>query len=299
MDNLCHNTKMNDKTPPQSLSLHVPDLKAGLYLVATPIGNLKDVSLRALETLMAVDVIACEDTRISRKFLSAYDISKKLIPYHDHSKQSDRDKIMAAIRNGESVALISDAGMPLVSDPGYKLVTACREAGLYVTTLPGANAPLSALQLSGLPSDQFSFLGFLPSKTTARKKQLQHWCDVQSSLILFESASRLLASLSDIQTVLGDRDVAVVREITKMFEETRADKVSALIAHYQKEGAPKGEIVIVIGPPEEKTYSEDEIKALLSEQMGEHATKKAAKIVAEQTGRSVSELYDVALSLRE
>ncbi len=278
--------------------LQAVELKSGLYLVATPIGNLRDITLRSLDVLNNVDLIACEDTRVSGKLLSFYGIKKPLVSYNDHASAGKRDKLLEKLLNGESIALISDAGMPLISDPGYKLVRECWEKGVYVTTLPGANAPLSALQLSGLPSDSFSFIGFLPSKTGARKKVLEQWSDTNGALIVFENASRLSSSLQDIHDVLGDRTMALVREITKMYEEVRQGEVSELIAYYEESPKPKGEIVLVIGAQEEREYSEDDIKALLVKALKEASTKEAAADVARITGISKKKLYEQALDLK-
>lgn len=269
----------------------------GLYLVATPIGNLRDITLRALDVLGGVDMIACEDTRVSGKLLKAYDISKPLLPYNDHNADRQRGKLLEKLAGGQSIALISDAGMPLVSDPGYKLVRDCLDLGLRVTSLPGANAPLMALQLSGLPSDKFCFLGFLPSKEKARRDCLKEWCDVKAALVLFEGAPRLADALADIELMLGDRDVAVMRELTKMFEEGRRGKVSELLAHYRENGPPKGELVLVVAPPLEKVFSEKDLEKMLKEALKTMSTKEAATYVAEETGLSRKILYELSLKI--
>ncbi|MGB0719232.1 MAG: 16S rRNA (cytidine(1402)-2'-O)-methyltransferase [Bdellovibrionales bacterium] len=274
-------------------------LASALYLVATPIGNLGDISFRALDVLAAADVVYCEDTRHSKHLLSYFGLHKKLQAYHDHSDEGVRAQIVGRIADGQSVALISDAGMPLISDPGYKLVCDVRAAGLAVISVPGANAPLAALQVSGLPSDRFCFLGFLPSKDGARRAVLQEWARVPATLIAFETAPRLSASLKAIHDVLGDRDVAVVRELTKAYEEVRCDKVSVLIDDYEAEGRPKGEIVLVIGPPLVQVLSDDDIEAQLLEALQTMRVKDAAAHVAAQTGRPKSELYDWAVSLKD
>jgi 16S rRNA (cytidine1402-2'-O)-methyltransferase len=272
--------------------------RGGLYLVATPIGNLRDITLRALDVLAAADVIAAEDTRVSGKLLAAYGIKgKTLISYNDHSDARARDRLVADAAAGQIVALISDAGMPLISDPGYKLVCAAAEAGVYVSSMPGANAPLTAMQLSGLPSDRFTFLGFLPSKTGARRDVLSEWADAQSSLVVFESAQRLLKSLDDIADVLGGRVVAVTRELTKMYEEVRRGSAAELVAHYKEHGLPKGEIVMVIAPPEAREYGEDELRALLRAALADMSTKDAAASVSAQTGHAKKALYQMALGL--
>lgn len=271
---------------------------AGLYLVATPIGNLRDISIRALDTLAGADVIACEDTRVTRKLLSHFGLKKKLLSYNDHNADAQRSGVLEAVAHGEIVALVSDAGMPLISDPGYKLARDALDLGLYVSVVPGANAPLSALQLSGLPSDRFSFVGFLPPKAGAREKLLKAWEEVQGSLIAFETGPRLLAALESIEQVYGDRPVAVVREITKLYEESRRGGVSELIAHYASEGAPKGEIVLVIGAGT-KEFSDADIDELLQQALADMSTKDAAAAVAEKTGLQKKDLYNRALKVSE
>ncbi len=245
-------------------------------------------------------MVVCEDTRVSKKLLSAYGISKRLEVYNDHSDARQREKIIAATAGGKSVALISDAGMPLISDPGYKLVAACIGAGVNVTSVPGANAPLAALQISGLPSDQFAFLGFLPVKSKARREMLQIWQDVPASLIAFESAKRLIKSLEDIAAVMPKREVAVVREITKLHEELRKGSAGELAAYYEHRGAPRGEIVLVITPPEEKgEVSQSEAEALLKKALKDMSTKEAAAHVSEKTGLPRKTLYNMALELNK
>lgn len=271
--------------------------KPGLYLVSTPIGNMGDVSFRALDTLAAADVVLCEDTRVSGKLLSYYGLKKKLEVYNDHSEEKKRASLAKRIAGGEIVVLISDAGMPLISDPGYKLVEELRAQGLYVTSVPGANAPLSALQLSGLASDRFSFIGFLPPKSGARQSLLREWRDVPGTLIAFETAPRLIKALEDIQAVMGDRRVAVVREITKLFEEALVDTPAALIAHYDAQGLPKGEIVLVIERGEAAELSDADVDALIECALETMSTKDAAAHVSTQTGRAKKAIYARALEL--
>lgn len=269
--------------------------EAGLYLVATPIGNLRDVTLRALDVLAAADYVLCEDTRVTRKLLSFYGIKTKAWVYNDHSDERRRNEILLMIREGKVLALVSDAGMPLISDPGYKLVRTCLEEGLYVTSLPGANAPLSALQLSGLPSDCFSFIGFLPSKTKSRKDVLSKWMNVPSTIVAFESAQRLTDSLNDIHAIMGERSVCVVREITKMFEEVKSGMPSDLAKFYQEHGAPKGEIVLVIAPPSEEVFAKDDLEEQIRNALKTMKTKEAAADVSARTGVNKKELYEIAL----
>lgn len=267
----------------------------GLYLVATPIGNLRDITLRALDVLQSVDQIYCEDKRVSSKLLNTYDIRKPLFVYNDHSDEKVREKIVAAVQGGEAVALVSDAGMPLVSDPGYKLVRTCYDAGVKVTTLPGANAVLSGLQLSGLPSDRFMFHGFLPAKEQARQKELRQIKDIGSTHVFYESANRLEKTLRDVLSVLGDRDVAIVREITKMFEEVKRGSVQQILVGFE---TPKGEVVLVVGGPVAADYGQDDVDSLLVSAMENLGVKEAAAAVADKTGLSKKILYDRALELK-
>lgn len=277
-------------------------LPAGLYLVATPIGNLGDITLRALETLMSVDCVLCEDTRVTGKLLHAFGLKKTLVSYNDHTTESKRAMILDRLSKGdESIALCSDAGMPLISDPGYKLVRACADRNILVTSITGANAPLTALQLSGLPSDRFSFLGFLPTKTGQRKKVLQEWRDVISTLIFFETAPRLQKSLKDMRDILGNRQVVVTRELTKRFEEVRRNDLDTLCAFYTENGAPKGEIVLVVegASVDSNDIDDEDIEAMLKEALKTMRVKDAASFVSEKTGRIKKELYDMALLIKD
>jgi 16S rRNA (cytidine1402-2'-O)-methyltransferase len=268
-----------------------------LVLVATPIGNLGDITARALEGLKSADLIACEDSRVTGKLLAAAGIEKPLLPYHDHNAESMRPKLLARIAAGERVALVSDAGTPLISDPGYKLVRAAVEAGLAVTMLPGPSAPIMALALSGLPSDRFLFGGFLPAKSKQRREAIAESARAPVTLIFFETAPRLVESLKDLLAVLGDRKAAVARELTKLFEEVRRDQLSALIAHYEQAGAPKGEIVIVVGPPEEERASEQDVDTLLRQALQRMSVKDAAATVAAATGAPKRAVYARALEI--
>lgn len=274
-------------------------VQPGLYLTATPIGNLGDITLRALDVLGMADLIACEDTRVTGKLLAHYGIERPLLAYHDHSAPAQREKILRHLADGKIVVLVSDAGTPLIADPGYKLVRACLDAGHHVSSLPGANAPLTALQLSGLPSDQFCFLGFLPPKAQARRTFLAAWHAVQASLIVFETAPRLLSALKDIEAALGPREIAVMREATKMFEEVRRGGVAALIDFYAQAETPKGEIVIVIGPPAPQEHALADIEQRLRLALRTHSTKEAAALVAAATGQKRKTLYAMALRLEK
>lgn len=274
------------------------EMRAGLYLVPTPIGNLADITLRALDCLSAVDLVVCEDTRMTKKLLTYYGLSKKLMVYNDHSTEAQRDKVIRAIKEGQSVALVSDAGTPLISDPGYKLVRAIMFEELYMTALPGANAVLPALQLSGMPSDKFVFLGFLPTKKGQRQETLKEWGAATLPVIYYESPSRLLSTLDMIADLFENREVAVVREISKMFEEYKSGRAQDLLAYYEEQGAPKGEIVLVIAP-DDQVFADEDIKVLLLEALKGQRTKEAAQDVANQTGRSKKEIYEMALTLQK
>lgn len=276
-----------------------PSLKAGLYLVATPIGNLRDMTLRAMDTLAAADIVACEDTRVSGKLFQALGFKPKLMAYHDHNADEKRPYILSQIAAGKSVALISDAGMPLISDPGYKLVRDCLAAGVYVTSLPGANAPLMALQLSGLPSDHFSFLGFLPSKTKARRDVLETWKTVPSTLIIFESAARLEDSCADMLAVLGDRPMTLTRELTKKFEDIWPSTIAGILARIQTDGPPKGEIVLVVGRGDTQETSSIDLDTLLIAALQRTSLKEAVSDIVAARGLPKKQVYARALELKD
>lgn len=279
--------------------IQAAELPAGLYLVATPIGNLRDMTLRAIDVLGAVDLVLCEDTRMTGKLLQAHGIkAAKLDVYNDHSADRMRGKVLEMLAHGKRIALVSDAGTPLISDPGFKLVRDAQDLGLNVTSLPGANAILTGMQLSGLPTDKFCFLGFLPPKEKARCDVLREWADVPGTLVVYETAPRLIDSLRDMAKVLGNRPAAVTRELTKMFEEVQRDTLENLCLHYTAQGAPKGEIVIVIGPPGEKEYSDADLERLLRRALEDMSVKDAAGAVAEMTGLPKKTLYTLALTLK-
>src|SRR5262245_16387884 len=234
---------------PHGQSTLAPPLPAGLHVVATPIGNLRDITVRALEVLAAADLIACEDTRVTRKLLDHYGIATALTPYHDHNAAAARPKLLARLAQGARVALVSDAGTPLVSDPGYKLVRAAYDAGHAVTALPGASAVLAALAVAALPTDRFLFEGFLPAKEGQRRSRIDELKRIPATLVLFETGPRLAAALGDLAAALGPRDAAVCRELTKLYEEVRRGNLATLAGHYAAAAEPRGEIVIVIAPP--------------------------------------------------
>lgn len=277
----------------------VRPLAPALYLVATPIGNLGDVTLRALETMAAADVLACEDTRVTRVLLERYGIKQKPIAYHEHNAAVAGPRLIAALTQGRSIALVSDAGTPLVSDPGFRLVEAAREAGLRVVPIPGASAALAALTASGLPSDAFFFAGFLPVKGGQRRTRLHELKVVPGTLIFFESPHRLADSLSAMAEVLGDRPAAVCRELTKTFEEFRTSSLAELARHYVEAGAPKGEVVICVGPPAPaEAPSEADVDRLLLSLADELGASKAAAEAARMTGGKKTDLYRRLMDLK-
>jgi len=270
-----------------------------LYLIATPIGNLKDITLRALEVLKEVDIIACEDKRVSSKLLHHYGISKPLFSYHDHNADKVRPRLLSYLKEGKKVAYITDGGMPLISDPGFKLVRACQAESLSYTVLPGASAPLMALSLSGFPPDRFFFSGFLPSKSTARCTAFEELKTLPVTLIFFESPQRLVAFLKDAQKVFGDREGAICREMTKLYEEVQRGSLSSLIQHYEAT-PPRGEIVALIeGASLLSSLSEEELEAHLTKALKTSTVKEAADLVSKAFGRSKREVYQRALSLKE
>ncbi|HUC70128.1 MAG TPA: 16S rRNA (cytidine(1402)-2'-O)-methyltransferase [Stellaceae bacterium] len=272
----------------------------GLHLVATPIGNLGDISLRALAVLRGADRIYCEDTRITARLLARYGIKTRLESYHDHNAEAARPAILAGLARGERVALVSDAGTPLVSDPGYKLVRAAIAEGLPVTAAPGASAVLTALLLSGLPPDRFLFAGFLPRHQAARRQTLTGWASLDATLIFYESPPRLAAALADMAEILGPRSATVARELTKLHEEVRRGALAELASHYRNAGPPRGETVVVIGPPEPRSPPDaDEIDRRLRAAVAELGVRDAAAKLAAETGVPRSALYRRALAIRE
>jgi 16S rRNA (cytidine1402-2'-O)-methyltransferase len=273
-------------------------LKAGLHIVATPIGNLGDITLRALETLAAADLIACEDTRVTRKLLERYAIATPLTPYHEHNAAQARPLLLQRIAEGAAVALVSDAGTPLVSDPGFKLVRAVQDAGFAVTTLPGASALLAALTLAGLPTDQFLFAGFLPPKESARRARIAELSRIPATLVLFETGPRAAAALADLADGLGEnRQAALCRELTKLHEEVSRGSLKMLARAYA-DHEPRGEIVLVIAPPPEAApMSSEETDDLLRQALARVSVKDAVGEVADATGLPRREVYQRALAL--
>ncbi len=272
-------------------------MPGGLHIVATPIGNLADISLRALELLADADQVVCEDTRVTRKLFAAHGITRPLTAYHEHNAERVRPRLLAAMRSGKSVALVSDAGTPLISDPDYKLVTAAIEAGLSVTPLPGASAALAALVISGLPSDRFLFAGFLPAKRGARRQALEELAAVPATLIFFESGRRLAGALEDMAALLGRRPAAVARELTKLFEQVSRGDLAELAGRYRDAGPPKGEIVLVVGPPLPLSVSDEDLDARLAAALEESSLRDAVASVTAESGLPRRRVYARALAL--
>ncbi|MEO1100365.1 MAG: 16S rRNA (cytidine(1402)-2'-O)-methyltransferase [Pseudomonadota bacterium] len=277
----------------------MPELKPGLYVVSTPIGNLRDITLRALDTLAAADEVLAEDTRQTRRLMDAYGLKTTLSAYHDHNGAARRPGLLNRLQDGETLALVSDAGTPLVSDPGWKLASEAIDAGIKVFPVPGASAMLAGLVASGLPSDRFLFAGFLPARSGARKQAIEALKSSPATLILYESGPRLTACLSDLAAVLGaDRPACVARELTKLFEETRKDTLGDLAGHYDTTGPPKGEIVILVGPPDETLASAADIDAALKDALARLPTKAAAAEVSDALNVPKRTCYQRALELK-
>ena len=275
-----------------------PALAGGLHLVATPIGNLRDITVRALEVLAAADLIACEDTRVTRKLLDRYGIATPLTPYHDHNAAQARPKLLARLADGAAIALVSDAGTPLVSDPGYKLVRAAREQGAAVTALPGASAVLAALAVSALPTDRFFFEGFLPPREVARRARIAELKHIPASLVLFETGGRLAAALADLAAGLGARDAAICRELTKLHEEVRRGDLASLAHELAAGPEPRGEIVVVVAPPAPPgELGAIDLDALLRQALDRLSVKDAVAEIAAATGEPRRDIYRRALAL--
>ncbi len=282
---------------PFGTAIEVAKAAPGLYLVATPIGNMGDITLRALELLAGADVIACEDTRVTRKLTERYGIATPLTPYHEHNAAEARPKLLSRLANAQAVALVSDAGTPLISDPGYKLVRAACEAGHAVTALPGASAVLAALSIGGQPTDRFFFEGFLPAKKAARQKRVAALANIPVTLVLFESGSRLAAMLADLAAAFGPRTVAICREMTKLHEEVKRGDLEALAREYASGAEMRGEFAIVVAPPAKAEEKADEVDALLRKALMRVSVKDAVGEVAFATGRPRREVYQRALVL--
>ena len=278
--------------------LTAPKAAPGLYLVATPIGNLGDITLRALEMLAGVDLIACEDTRITHRLTERYAISAPLTPYHEHNAAAARPKILERLAQGASIALVSDAGTPLISDPGFKLVREACAAGFSVLALPGPSSVLAALAVAALPTDRFFFEGFLSAKETARRARLTELARIDATLVLFESGNRVRDTLADLAGIMGEREAAVCRELTKLHEEVRRAPLATL-AQEAENLETRGEFVLVIGPPAAGALSmtEEALDELLRGQLARVSVKDAVAHAVEASGRPRREIYARALEL--
>lgn len=275
-------------------------LDCGLYVVATPIGNLNDISARALDTLNAAEIIACEDTRVTKKLFALLGISihKNFICYQNYNEEDKAAGIVDIIKGGQTVALVSDAGSPLISDPGYKLVSLCRKEGVKVYSIPGASAVICALQLAGLPTNRFMFAGFIPNKDKARADLFNELKSINTTLVLYETAPRLLKTLQAAGDVFGTREMAVVREITKFYEDARNGTAQEL-AQYYTENPAKGEIVLVIAPPCQSESAEIDVKNELLSRLQKMSLKSAVEEVTALSGLSKKEVYNQALALKD
>lgn len=274
-------------------------LNNALFIVATPIGNLQDITLRALDTLKNAQVIACEDTRVTKKLFSllGLKLDKVFISYQDHNEQEKAQEIIDIINQGKSVALVSDAGSPLISDPGYKLVRKCNEQNIKVVTVPGASAVISALQISGLATNRFMFAGFIPNKEKARLDLFLELKDINTTLVFYETANRLNKTLVAMEQVFNSREIAVAREITKLYEECMRGNAKSLIEHYTQ-NPPKGEIVIMVAPPDTNSALEIDLEKELLLRLNQTSLKSAVKEVSELANINKNQVYDLALRLK-
>lgn len=269
----------------------------GLYVTATPIGNLKDITLRAIETMRAADLILCEDKRVTARLCQAHGIETPLMAYHDHNGAQMRPVILDHLGAGKVLCLVSDAGTPLISDPGYKLVQAVREAGHTVFTVPGPSALTAALSIAGVPTDRFLFAGFLPPKAAARAAILEELAPIRVSLVFYETGPRLAASLEQMAVILGPRKGVVARELTKLHEEVVAAPLAVLAKNY-RDKPPKGELAILVEPPEDAIVDEAEAKAILTRLLTTESLRDAARLAAAETGLPKKQLYDWALGMK-
>ncbi|RNJ49506.1 16S rRNA (cytidine(1402)-2'-O)-methyltransferase [Methylocystis hirsuta] len=274
-------------------------IEPGLHLVATPIGNLKDVSFRALSTLAAADAVVAEDTRVTKTLLAHYGISTPLIAYHEHNARVIRPHLLARLEAGAKLALVSDAGTPLVSDPGFRLVQEALEKGVHVTSVPGPSAVLAALVVAGLPTDRFFFEGFLPHKSGPRRARLAELAHIPGTLVFFESPRRLAETLVDCAAILGKRNAAIARELTKLFESVRRGTLDELAAALAEEEPPRGEIVLLVAPPgaDAAQTAAADLDAKIEEALTAHSVKDAASVVSAATGQPRRQVYARALEL--
>jgi 16S rRNA (cytidine1402-2'-O)-methyltransferase len=275
-------------------------LPPGLYLIATPIGNLRDVTLRALETLAAADLICCEDTRITSRLLNHYGIAKPLKPYHDHNAAKVRPGLLERLRAGSSIALVSDAGTPLISDPGYKLVLEAIAQGHHIEVIPGPSAPIMAVALSGIPADRFLFAGFLPARRSERLRVLEELRSIPAALVFFEAPSRISDALAAIKTVMGDRPIVIARELTKLHEEVMRGTADELLNDISSRNGLKGEITLVVAPPEDgKAPDPKEIEEALRAALATSPPARAAAEVARRYGVAKKDLYALAMRTKD
>ncbi len=288
--------------PSEAPGVSKPEAPApGLYIAATPIGNLGDITLRALDMLRRADLIACEDTRITARLLARYDVTTTRISYHEHNAERVLPRIMARLLAGECVVLVSDAGTPLISDPGYRLIRAALDAGHAVIPLPGPSAVIAALVASGLPTDRFYFAGFPPTRRAARRRAITEIAELPATLVWFESPHRLGALLADLAAILGPREACVARELTKFYEELRRGRLPELAAHYAADGAARGEVTVVVGPRDKAATSAidaETVDALLIEALATRSPSRAAAEIAARTGADRRGLYARAVTLR-
>jgi 16S rRNA (cytidine1402-2'-O)-methyltransferase len=274
-------------------------LSPGLYITATPIGNASDITLRALNVLRSCDAIVAEDTRVTSRLLAIHGISRPLLIYNDHNAPSVRPKLLQRLREGARLALVSDAGTPLISDPGHKLVTAAHAEGIPVHPVPGPSATLAALTVSGLPSERFLFAGFLPAKAGERRTTLEQLGSVPATLVIFESAQRLADTLRDMAEILGPREAAVTRELTKLHEEVRRAPLAQLADFYANADLPKGEITLVVGPPGPKSEENPaRLDGLLAQVLPFMPVRSASTLIADLTGISRRTVYNRAIALK-
>ncbi|MGJ0559689.1 16S rRNA (cytidine(1402)-2'-O)-methyltransferase [Methylocystis sp.] len=274
-------------------------IEPGLHLVATPIGNLKDVSFRALSTLAAADAVVAEDTRVTKTLLAHYGISTPLVAYHEHNARVIRPHLLARLEAGAKLALVSDAGTPLVSDPGFRLVQEALEKGVHVTSVPGPSAVLAALVVAGLPTDRFFFEGFLPHKSGPRRARLAELAPIPGTLVFFESPRRLAETLADCAAILGKRNAAIARELTKLFESVRRGALDELAATLAEEEPPRGEIVLLVAPPgaDAAQTAAADLDAKIEAALTAHSVKDAASVVSAATGQPRRQVYARALEL--
>ena len=274
-------------------------MKNGLYIVATPIGNLSDISPRAIQVLKEAEIIACEDTRVTKKLFGLLGINcnKTFITYQNYNETEQVPELLRLLKEGKNVALVSDAGSPLISDPGYKIVHQCREHNIYVTSIPGCCAVITALQLSGLPTNRFMFAGFIPNKEKARKDIFDELKSINTTLVFYETAPRIIKSLEVMKDIFHTREIAVARELTKMYEECISGSAEQLIDYFNNK-APKGEFVIIVSPPTDNDNNEVDLVAILTEKLKSMPLKTAVKEVVVEYKQNKNEVYDLALRIK-